>query len=131
MPALTPSNPPTVRPPGGRYTHAILVEPGARRLVISGQVGVALDGSVSSTVEGQVAQAFSNLRAILTAHRMGFADVVKTTAFLTDRAHIGAYRAARDVIFAETAPASTLLVVAGLADPRWLVEIEAEAVQEA
>jgi enamine deaminase RidA (YjgF/YER057c/UK114 family) len=60
---------------------------------------------------------------------MGIADVVKSTVFLTDRALIPAYRAARDAVFADHAAASTLLVVAGLADPHWVVEIEAEAAQ--
>jgi len=127
MPVLTASNPPAVRAPTSRYSHAVLVEGAGRRLVVSGQVGVAPDGSVSGTAEGQIAQAFANLRAVLRAHGMDYADVVKSTAFLTDRAHISAYRAARDAIFAEHAPAATLLVVAGLADPRWVVEIEAEA----
>ncbi|MGA9865972.1 MAG: RidA family protein [Acetobacteraceae bacterium] len=127
MPVLTASNPPAVRAPASRYSHAVLVEGAGRRLVVSGQVGVAPDGSVSGTAEGQIAQAFANLRAVLRAHGMDYADVVKSTAFLTDRAHISAYRAARDAIFAEHAPAATLLVVAGLADPRWVVEIEAEA----
>lgn len=127
MSVLTASNPDGVRAPTTRYSHAVLVEGSRRRLVVSGQVGIAPDGSVSSTAEGQIAQAFANLRTVLRAHGMDFADVVKSTTFLTDRAHIGALRAARDAAFAEHAPASTLLLVAGLADPRWVVEIEAEA----
>ncbi len=127
MPVLTTSNPPGVRAPATRYSHAVLVQNATRRLVVSGQVAVAPDGSVPSTGEAQVAQAFANLRIVLEAHGMGFGDVVKTTAFLTDRTLLGAFRAARDAIFAEHAPASTLLFVAGLADPRWVVEIEAEA----
>lgn len=129
MPVITLSNPPAVRAPTTRYSHAALVEGARRRLVISGQVGVEPDGSVSTTGEGQIARAYANLRAVLEAHGMGIADVVKSTAFLTDRALIPAYRAARDTVFADHAPASTLLVVAGLADPRWMVEIEAEAAQ--
>lgn len=128
MPVITPSNPDGVRAPASRYSHAIVVQDASRRIVISGQVGVALDGSVPGTAEGQIAQAFENLRAVLTAHGMGWSNVVKTTSFLTDRSLIAPFRAAREMIFAEQAPASTLLVVAGLADPRWVVEIEAEAV---
>src|SRR5690349_16489460 len=127
MAAVTTSNPPGVREPATRYSHAVLVEGARRRLVISGQVGQAPDGSVPATGEGQIAQAFANLRTILAAHGMGFSDVVKTTGFLTDRALLVPYRAARDTVFAEHAPASTLLFVSGLADPRWMVEIEAEA----
>jgi 2-iminobutanoate/2-iminopropanoate deaminase len=127
MPVLTTSNPASVRAPGSHYSHAVLVEGATRRLVISGQVGVAPDGSVPSSGEGQITQAFANLRGVLEAHGMGFGDVVKTTAFLTDRAFLAPFRAARETIFAAHAPASTLLFVAGLADPRWVVEIEAEA----
>ncbi|MDE2007075.1 MAG: RidA family protein [Rhodospirillales bacterium] len=127
MPTVTLSNPPGVRTPASRYSHAALVEGPHRRLVISGQVGQAPDGSVPADGAGQIAQAYANLQAILAAHCMGIGDVVKTTAFLTDRALIPAYRAARDALFAAHAPASTLLVVAGLADPQWQVEIEAEA----
>jgi enamine deaminase RidA (YjgF/YER057c/UK114 family) len=128
MPAeVTRSNPSAVRAPTG-YTHAIQITGEYRRLIISGQVGMALDGSVPTTGEGQVAQALANLRAILTAHDMGVENIVKTTAFLTDRGLLDGYRQARGAMFGEHVPASTLLFVAGLADPRWMVEIEAEAV---
>jgi 2-iminobutanoate/2-iminopropanoate deaminase len=124
---VTKSNPPAVRAPTG-YTHAIQVTGDYRRLIISGQVGMAQDGSIASSGEGQVAQALANLRAILAAHGMTVENVVKTTAFLTDRELLPAYRQARGAAFGDHAPASTLLFVAGLADPRWVVEIEAEAV---
>ncbi len=128
MPAdVTRSNPPAVREPTG-YTHAIQITGEVRRLVISGQVGVALDGTVPSTGEGQVAQAFANLRAVLTANGMTVENIVKTTVFLTDRGFLPAFRSARSAVFGDHAPASTLLFVAGLADPRFVVEIEAEAV---
>jgi enamine deaminase RidA (YjgF/YER057c/UK114 family) len=127
MAAITHSNPPTVRTPSG-YTHAISIEGAARRLIISGQVGMATDGSVPTTGEGQIAQAFANLRAVLEANGMAVTDIVKTTAFLTDRALLAAFRTARGAVMGEHAPASTLLFVAGLADPRFVVEIEAEAV---
>jgi enamine deaminase RidA (YjgF/YER057c/UK114 family) len=125
---VTRSNPPSVRAPTG-YTHAIQITGDARRLLISGQVGVALDGSVPGSGEGQIAQAFANLRAVLTANGMGLENIVKTTAFLTDRGLLASYRQARGAVFGDLAPpASTLLFVAGLADPAWVVEIEAEAV---
>ncbi|HEY3848119.1 MAG TPA: RidA family protein [Acetobacteraceae bacterium] len=127
MAMITVSNPPTVRAPTG-YSHGILVEGAERRLIVSGQVGLATDGSVPTTGEGQIAQAFANLRAVLDANGMAISNVVKMTTFLTDRALLTAYRAARGAVFADHAPASTLLFVAGLADPRFMVEIEVEAV---
>ena len=76
-----------------------------------------------------IAQAFANLRAVLAAHEMTVANIVKTTAFLTDRELLASYRQARGALFGDNPPpASTLLFVAGLADPSWVVEIEAEAV---
>jgi 2-iminobutanoate/2-iminopropanoate deaminase len=125
---VTRSNPPALSVPTG-YTHAIEITGDHRRLIISGQVGMAKDGTVATSPEGQIAQAFANLRAVLTAHGMTVANVVKTTAFLTDRDLLAGYRQARGAVFGDQAPpASTLLFVAGLADPRWVVEVEAEAV---
>jgi 2-iminobutanoate/2-iminopropanoate deaminase len=127
MATVTLSNPPALRPPTG-YTHGLLMEGVERRLIISGQVGLAADGSVPSTGEGQIAQVFANLRAVLEANDMTITNLVKTTVFLTDRSLLSSFRAARDAVYGGHAPCSTLLFVAGLADPRFMVEIEAEAV---
>ena len=125
--SITRNNPPAVRAPTG-YTHAIEIRNPERWLVISGQVGMAVDGTLPETGGGQITQALANLRAVLEANDMTVANIVKTTVFLTDRSLLGAFRAARTALLGEHAPASTLLFVAGLADPRFVVEIEAEAV---
>jgi len=128
MPAqIKRSNPPAVREPTG-YSHAIEITGESRRVIVSGQVGMAPDGNVPAVGEAQIAQAFANLRAVLTENGMGVENIVKTTVFLTDRDLLAAFRAARGAVFGDHAPASTLLFVAGLADPRFVVEIEAEAV---
>ena len=121
------SNPAGVHSTGGRYSHAALVQ-GERRLVISGQIGVRPDGSIVEDGPGQIAQALANLGAILAAHGMGPANIVKMGVFLTERELIPAWRAQREALLGTLAPASTLLLVAGLADPRFVFEIEAEAV---
>ena len=77
-------NPPAVRAPAG-YNHAIEVINPARRVVIAGQVGVRPDGSIPDTAEGQIAQAFANLTAILAATGMTTDHLVKTTVRLPDR----------------------------------------------
>ena len=51
-------------------------------------------------------------------------DVVRINAYVTDRAHLGAYMAVRDRLFADPAPASTLMIVSGFARPEFKVEIE-------
>ena len=129
--SLTFSNPEGVRAPASRYSHACLVQGPSRRLVLSGQVGLAPDGSLPATAEGQITQSLANLRTLLAAHGMGPRDIVKVTVFLTDPALIGAWRKLRDEALEGHAPTSTLLIVAGLADPRFVVEVEAEAFQAA
>lgn len=121
-------NPAAVHKPGSRYSHAAVIEGGGRRLVISGQIGVRPDGSFAEGGEAQVEQALANLGAILAAHGMGPANIVKMGVFLTERALIPAWRARREAFLGTHAPASTLLLVAGLADPRLVFEVEAEAV---
>jgi enamine deaminase RidA (YjgF/YER057c/UK114 family) len=56
------------------------------------------------------------------------ADTVRTRTYLTDRAHEGPASRAHGEVFADVRPASTMLVVAGLLDPRWVVEVELDAV---
>jgi enamine deaminase RidA (YjgF/YER057c/UK114 family) len=125
---VTLNNPDGVHTPGSRYSHAVLIEGGGRRLVISGQIGVAPDGTILSGGEAQIDQALANLVAILKAHGMAPGNIVKLGVFLTDRALIPVWRARREGFLGTHAPASTLLLVAGLADPRFVFEIEAEAV---
>jgi len=124
---VTFSNPAGLHDPGGRYSHAALVEGAGRRLVISGQVGIAPDGTVATAGQAQIAQALDNLVAVLRAHGMGPEHIVKQGVFLTEAGLIPTYRTERQRALGPVAPASTLLVVAALADPRFVFEIEAEA----
>ena len=54
--------------------------------------------------------------------------VVRTRMFITDAAHWPEVARAHGEVFADIRPAATAVIVAGLLDPAWLVEIEAEAV---
>ena len=117
-------SPAGVAPPFGKYSHRALVDEGARWLHVSGQVGVKPDGSMAAGIDAQCEWAWKNLLAILESSGMELADVVKTTTYLTDSAHVAAFRNARDRVIGDHRPASTLVVVAALASPEWLVEIE-------
>ena len=57
----------------------------------------------------------------------GAADVVRTRIYITDSAIAGSVGAVHGEFFGTAAPAATMVIVAGLLDPRWVVEIEAEA----
>jgi enamine deaminase RidA (YjgF/YER057c/UK114 family) len=128
MAKLTFTNPPGAPVPGSRYSQAALVEGPGRRLVISGQIGVTPSGEILADPVAQIRQALDNLAAILDAHGMTARNIVKVVVLLTDRALIKDWRAIREAAFGDHAPASTLMIVAGLADPRFAVEVEAEAV---
>ncbi|MEM7252997.1 MAG: RidA family protein [Pseudomonadota bacterium] len=118
-------NPTTVHPPLGRYSHTVSVPVGARWLAVAGQVGIARNGQVAKGIEKQAERAFRNVVACLRAGGMNTADLVKLTVFITDPRYVDAYREARQKVLGDAvAPASTLLVVAGLASPDLLIEVE-------
>lgn len=117
-------NPATVHPPAGKYSHGVEVS-NARFLYVSGQVGAKPDGTTAPGDEAQCDQAWANVKAVLAAAGMGVADIVKLNAYITRADLIPVYRAARDRALGTVAPpASTLVVVAALANPAWVVEIE-------
>lgn len=117
-------NPGNVAPPFGKYSHGARVDEGARWLYVSGQVGVRPDGTMADGVDAQCEWAWNNLLGVLESSRMGLADVVKTTTYLVNSNHVAAFRQARDRVIGDHRPASTLVIVAALAFPEWLVEIE-------
>jgi len=120
-------NPSTVAPPFSRYSHGVEAPAAARWLHVSGQVGVAPDGTVPQGAEAQIEQAWRNLLAILESAGLGPRDLIKVNTFLIDRAHLQASREVRERMLQGAEPASTLLIVSGLARAEWLVEIEAIA----
>ena len=116
--------PETIHPPIGAYAHAIEVPASAKTMFIAGQVGIDVDGNVPADFSAQADLAWRNLMAILEFNGMRMKDVVKITHFLTDAADIPAYNEVRGKYLGEERPASTLLIVAGLARPDLLVEVE-------
>jgi 2-iminobutanoate/2-iminopropanoate deaminase len=117
-------NPPAVSF-SGKYSLGAEVPAGARLLSVSGQVGVNPKGKLQDGIDKQCEQVWKNIGQVLKAGGMTYKDIVKMTTFLTDSRFIPASRIARDkVLPAPPYPSSTLLIVAGLADPAMLVEIE-------
>lgn len=123
---LTPSS---IRAPFACYSHGIVVAPGARLLFASGQLGVRPDDTVPDDIEGQAVLCFENIKAILTDAGMTFADVVRFSAFVTDRAYFPIYGAVRSRYVEGDAFASTLLLVSGFTRPEFKIEVEATAAQ--
>ena len=119
--------PPTVAPPFSSYSHGVEAAASARWLHISGQIGVRPDGTLADGAEAQLEQAWRNIIAILEAAGMTRRDLVKTTVFLTVHADTALARRVRERMLEGATPASTTIFVAGLAQPDFLIEIEAIA----
>jgi len=111
----------------GKYSLGCEIAPGARVLHVSGQVGLDSAGKLADGIEAQCDQVWKNIGEVLKAADMSYGDIVKITSFLTDSRFIAANRASRDKFIKEPYPASTLLIIQGLADPAMLVEIEVVA----
>ena len=124
---LTPHTPPTIAPPAALYVHGIETPANARWLLISGQVGVHPDGRIGRDAREQAEIVWANIVAILASAEMGVRDIVKLTSYVVGREHLAPLREVRERILAGHKPASTLLIVAGLAQPQWLVEVEVYA----
>jgi enamine deaminase RidA (YjgF/YER057c/UK114 family) len=120
-------SPAGIRAPFARYSHAILVPPGATLLFASGQLGVGPDDVVPDEVEQQAVLCFENVKAILAEAGMSFADVVRFNGFVTDRAFFPVYGAVRARYVVGDAFASTLVVVDGFTRPEFKIEVEVTA----
>ena len=122
------TNPPGVHSPQAHYAQVARI---GNTLYISGQLGVDENGSLigPGDARAQARQAWRNLVAILAHYGAAPRNVVKTTTFITHWAYRPLAGEARDEVFpGPSYPASTLVVVQGLAEPRFLVEIEAIAI---
>ena len=126
MRALTP---PSIRPPFAAYAHGVAVPAGLRWVCTSGQLGLTAQDTLPDGAYAQAVQCFANCAAILAEAGMTAADTVRINAFVTDRAHMPAYMAARDAWLAGVTrlPASTLVIVSGFTRPEFLVEVEVTA----
>jgi len=98
------------------------------RIVVSGTAPIWPDGSCPEEAMLQARRCFEIAGAALAELGAGFADVVWTRMFITSAADAEAVGSAHAERFSATKPAATMVVVAGLLDPRWKVEVEVEAV---
>ncbi|RTL95700.1 RidA family protein [Ancylobacter aquaticus] len=119
--------PPAIRRPFARYSHAVEIPAGARLLLVSGQLGISPDDVIPEDAEAQAALCLAAIEACLIEAGMARGDIVRLNAYVTDRAHMPGYMAARDRFIADPPPASTLMIVSGFTRPEFKVEIEALA----
>jgi enamine deaminase RidA (YjgF/YER057c/UK114 family) len=119
-----------VSPPG--YSHVVTVR-GGTTVYISGQVAFDAAGNVvgAGDYRSQAEQVFANLAIALAAAGASFAHVIKLTFYVVGLSHdvtLMLREVRAGYLSPERPPASTLVAVAALVDPRLLIEIEAIAV---
>lgn len=124
-------NPSSVVKPFSRYSQAVEAPGDYRWLHISGQVGATPDGAIVKGFDAQADQCWKNILAILKDAGMTVNDLVKVNIFVTGKDVVARSRTIRDAALQGAQPASTYLVVAGLAHPDLEIEIEAIAARAA
>jgi enamine deaminase RidA (YjgF/YER057c/UK114 family) len=99
-------------------------------IAVSGQVALGADGRVVGEADSyaQAEQTFDNLEAVLHAAGAGLDDIISLTCYLVGPEHYPAYAAVRARRLGPHRPAGTAVIVAGLLDPRFLMEVQALAV---
>lgn len=114
----------------GIYAHGVEYPSSSRVMLVSGQVGVAPDGSLSDVFEQQFEQSIENVRAVLEGAGMTLANVAKLGIYLLRRDDIPTAVDVRKRYFEGVRPTITTVLVSGLVAPEWLVEVEATAVAD-
>lgn len=99
-----------------------------RHVFVAGTAPILPDGGCPEGAEAQARRCFEVILTALRDVGASEQDVVRTRMFLVDPADEDAVGRAHAAIFADVRPAATMVVVAGLMDPRWRVEIEADAI---
>lgn len=115
-----------IEPNGDAFAHAVEVTGASRLLFISGQVPEDDNGHVPPDYPSQYKLAWANLEKRLKSADMSFANLVKVTIFLSDRSLTAQSAGLRKAILGDHCPAITI-VITGIYDAKWLLEIEAVA----
>lgn len=112
--------------PVGGYAQAVEVVGASRLLFVSGQIPVSAEGETPTGFAEQCRLAWRNVEAQLTAGGMSLDNLVKVTIYLSDRRYALENRAVRAEILDGRTPAMTVIIT-GIFDEAWLLEIEAVA----
>lgn len=122
-------NPGCMPPPPGLFSWVAQSE---RLVFLAGQVGITRDNKLAGPdAESQSRQIYANIEATLKELGGDLNCLLRTQIYVVGRQHIAGHRKVRKELIdsgrLKVKPASTLLVVAGLAEEQWLVEVEGVA----
>lgn len=119
-------NAPAAPQPLGGYAQAVALTDYQRLLFISGQIPVTVDGQIPEGFTAQAQQAWANVLAQLASADMTLENLVKVTVYLAARDYALENRQVRQAVLGDHRVAMTV-VIAGIFDAQWLLEIEAIA----
>jgi len=120
-------NPENLHKPLGGYSHQVEITGDGRMLLLSGQVGMKLDGSIPEDPIEQLDIAFENIFRNLQAANMQVTDLVKLIFYLAGEWNTDERRTLTAAKLGGHQPAMTLIYAAALASPALKVEIDAWA----
>jgi enamine deaminase RidA (YjgF/YER057c/UK114 family) len=129
MAKITRINPKTISKPFTNYAHVVTAE-GAKKLVFcAGQVAADVDGKVlpPDDFAAQAKMVMQNLKNALAAGGAKLSDVTKVTIYICNPHDVPKARGILTDYFGKHPPGSTLCILRGLANPNFLLEIEAIA----
>lgn len=125
----TSRNPEAIPAPAGRYVHQIDVSNPSRILFISGQIGIRPDGSVPADPVEQLDIAVDYVMKNLAAAGLGVEALTKVTTYAVGSLDPAGRKAVLDKHLGAHVSCSTLVFVAALARPEFLVEVDAWAAE--
>ena len=114
---------------GGAYSSGVEA-PAGRTIYVSGQVSLDAEGNVvgEGDVKLQTETVLEHVKTVVEEAGGGMEDIVKVTVFITDMGLYDEIHEVRRRYFEEPFPASSMVEVSALIDPRLIIEIEAVAV---
>ena len=119
-----------LRQPSGHFSHATMVEARGRMVFISGMVARRADGTIAGIgdIEAQTRQVCENLKAAVEEAGGTLDDICRVDVYVRNMEHFDAIHKVRRDYFKAPAPASTMVEVAKMTSPEYLIEINAIAV---
>jgi 2-iminobutanoate/2-iminopropanoate deaminase len=119
-----------LRQPSGHFSHAIMIEAKGRLVFISGMTARRADGSIAGigSIEEQTRQVCENLKAAVEEAGGTLEDICRVDVYVRNMEHFEAIHKVRREYFKPPPPASTMVEVAKMTAPEYLIEINAIAV---
>lgn len=113
-----------IHPSGTGWAQACLAEDATRYVFIAGQVPLDADGKVPSDAADQCRSAWANVQSQLAAAGMTLQNLISVRIYLTDRQYIPDMISVRNEVLGLSVEPAFTVVIAGLYDESWIIEIE-------